>query len=94
MRRGEFEKIAIANPLTAPYGAAAVEAMKSLGLHERLVGKIVQGNNIAQTFQFVETGNAELGFVALSQVGGKRRQNRCGSFRTLSIPRYARTPCS
>ena len=64
LRRGEFEKIAIANPVTAPYGAAAVEAMKALGVHERLGGKIVQGNNIAQTFQFVETGNAELGFVA------------------------------
>jgi molybdate transport system substrate-binding protein len=71
LRNGEFERIAIANPLTAPYGAAALEAMKSLGLNERLAGKIVQGNNIAQTFQFVETGNAELGFVALSQVGGK-----------------------
>jgi molybdate transport system substrate-binding protein len=71
LSKGEFEKIAIANPLTAPYGAAALEAMKSLGLHEQLGGKIVQGNNIAQTFQFVETGNAELGFVALSQVGGK-----------------------
>jgi molybdate transport system substrate-binding protein len=71
LHRGEFEKIAIANPLTAPYGTAALEAMKSLGLHERLAGKIVQGNNIAQTFQFVVTGNAELGFVALSQVGGK-----------------------
>jgi molybdate transport system substrate-binding protein len=71
LRRGEFEKIAIANPMTAPYGAAALEAMRSLGLQERLRGKIVQGNNIAQTFQFVETGNAELGFVALSQVSGK-----------------------
>jgi len=71
LRSGEFEKIAVANPVTAPYGAAAVEAMKSLGLHERLSGKIVQGNNIVQTFQFVETGNAELGFVALSQVLGK-----------------------
>jgi molybdate transport system substrate-binding protein len=71
LRRGEFEKIAIANPMTAPYGAAAVEAMKALGLYERLGGKIVQGNNIAQTFQFVDTANAELGFVALSQVVGK-----------------------
>jgi molybdate transport system substrate-binding protein len=71
LRKGEFEKIAIANPFAAPYGAAALETLKSLGLHERLAGKIVQGNNIAQTFQFVETGNAELGFVALSQVGGK-----------------------
>jgi molybdate transport system substrate-binding protein len=71
LRKGAFERIAIANPLTAPYGAAALETMKSLGLHEGLDGKIVQGNNIAQTFQFIETGNAELGFVALSQVGDK-----------------------
>ena len=61
LAQGKFEKIAIANPVTAPYGAAAVEAMKSLGLYERLVGKIVQGNNIAQTFQFVETGKCRTG---------------------------------
>ena len=71
LRGGRFEKVAIANPATAPYGAAAIEAMKSLGLYEALQKKIVQGNNIAQTFQFVETGNAELGFVALSQVIGR-----------------------
>ena len=71
LNQGNFERIAIANPVTAPYGAAAIEAIKSLGLGMKLAGKIVQGNNIAQTFQFVETGNAELGFVALSQVLGK-----------------------
>lgn len=68
LRGGRFEKIAIANPSTAPYGVAAVEAMKSMGLYEQLSAKFVQGNDIAQTFQFVETGNAEIGFVALSQV--------------------------
>ncbi|GAB4360680.1 MAG: molybdate ABC transporter substrate-binding protein [Oricola sp.] len=68
LRTGSFEKIAVANPETAPYGAAAVEAMKALGVYDALKGKFVQGNNIAQTFQFVETGNAELGFVAASQV--------------------------
>ena len=76
LRDGKFNKIAIANPTTAPYGAAAIEAMKALGVYEQLAPKIVQGNNIAQTFQFVDTGNAELGFVALSQVidtqGGSR----------------------
>jgi molybdate transport system substrate-binding protein len=71
LREGRFQKIAIANPATAPYGAAAMETLKSLELDARLAGKIVQGNNIAQTFQFVETGNAEVGFVALSQVIGK-----------------------
>jgi molybdate transport system substrate-binding protein len=68
---GRFDRLAVANPSTAPYGAAAAEAMKALGLDEHLRGKLVQGNNIAQTFQFVETGNAELGFVALSQVAGR-----------------------
>ena len=76
LRRGRFSKIAIANPVTAPYGAAAVEAMKALGVYESLAGKIVQGGNIAQAYEFVQTGNAEVGFVALSQVvrrsGGSR----------------------
>ena len=75
LRDGKFEKLSIANPLTAPYGAAAIEAMKALGLYEKLEKKIVQGNNIAQTFQFVETGSAELGFVALSQVVGRNRNS-------------------
>lgn len=65
---GDFDRIAIANPQTAPYGAAAVEVMKGLGVLDRLEPKIVRGNNVAQTYQFVETGNAELGFVALSQI--------------------------
>jgi molybdate transport system substrate-binding protein len=68
LHEANFQKIAIANPTTAPYGAAAVQAMKALGVYDGLKGKIVQGNNIAQTFQFVPTGSAELGFVALSQV--------------------------
>jgi molybdate transport system substrate-binding protein len=76
LRAGAFNKIAIANPAVAPYGAAAIETMKALGVYDKLAGKIVQGSNIAQTFQFVDTGNAELGLVALSQVierqGGSR----------------------
>jgi molybdate transport system substrate-binding protein len=68
LKAGDFTKIAIANPETAPYGAAAVATMRSLGVYEALEPKIVQGNNISQTFQFVETGNAELGFIALAQV--------------------------
>lgn len=70
LKQGNFSKIAIANPAIAPYGAAAVETMKALGVYDRLKRKIVQGNNIAQTYQFVDTGNAELGFVALSQIAG------------------------
>jgi molybdate transport system substrate-binding protein len=68
LKQGAFQKIAIANPAAAPYGAAAVETMKALNVYDLLKAKIVQGNNIAQTFQFIDTGNAELGFVALSQV--------------------------
>lgn len=68
LRRGDFDRLAIANPETAPYGAAALEAIESLGIREILEGRFVLGNSIAQTFQFVETGNAELGFVAMSQV--------------------------
>ena len=68
LKNGDFTKIAIANPEAAPYGAAAVQAMQALGVYDQLQPKIVQGNNISQTFQFVETGNAELGFIALAQV--------------------------
>lgn len=65
---GDFQQIAIANPETAPYGQAAIETMQSLGVHSALASKIVQGQSIGQAFQFVQTGNAELGFVALGQV--------------------------
>lgn len=68
LKKGMFEHLAIANPKLAPYGAAAVETLTRLGLLGSLENKFVQGENIAQTFQFVRTGNAELGFVALSQV--------------------------
>jgi molybdate transport system substrate-binding protein len=68
--RGEFRKLAIANPELAPYGVAAQEALTALGLWEALRPKLVLGQNVGQTFQFVASGNAELGFVALSQIAG------------------------
>ncbi|PLK48216.1 molybdate ABC transporter substrate-binding protein [Uliginosibacterium sp. TH139] len=68
LKKGDFAKLALANPKTAPYGAAAIELMKKQGVFDSLQAKIVQGENISQAFQFVSTGNAELGFVALSQV--------------------------
>ena len=73
LRQGAFAHLALANPKLAPYGAAALETLNRLGLLTSLQARFVQGENIAQTFQFVSTGNAELGFVALSQVseGGK-----------------------
>ena len=62
------DRIAIANPKLAPYGAAAMEVIGKLGLLDKLRPRFVEGTNIGQTFQFVSTGNAPLGFVALSQV--------------------------
>jgi len=68
LKTGQFKHLALANPKTAPYGSAAIEAMTKLGLLSSLQPRFVQGENISQTQQFVTTGNAELGFVALSQV--------------------------
>ncbi len=68
LRGGSFRKLAIANPKTAPYGQAAVETLTGLGLWGAIKDKVVQGENIAQAHQFVATGNAELGFVALAQI--------------------------
>jgi len=68
LRSGTFARIAIANPKLAPYGAAAIDTMAKLGLLPVLQPRFVQGENIAQTYQFIATENAPLGFVALSQV--------------------------
>jgi molybdate transport system substrate-binding protein len=68
LKTGDFTHLAIANPKTAPYGAAAVAVIDKLGLTARLQPRLVQGENIAQAFQFASTGNAELGFVAQAQV--------------------------
>src|SRR5579872_3330381 len=70
LKAAKFSKLSIANPVAAPYGAAAVETMKALGVYDALAPKIVQGNSIAQAFQFVDTRNAEVGFVALAQLYG------------------------
>jgi molybdate transport system substrate-binding protein len=68
LRKGEFKHLSIANPKLAPYGRAAIETLTALKRLEALQPSFVQGENISQTHQFVATGNAELGFVALSQV--------------------------
>lgn len=68
LSKGSFKKIAIANPKLAPYGTAAIEVLTKMDMLTALQPKFVQGENIAQTFQFVVTANAALGFVALSQV--------------------------
>ena len=64
-------RVAIANPVIAPYGAAAVAAMQALGVYEALQPRLVRGTNIAQAYQFAYTGNAAFGFVALSQIAGR-----------------------
>lgn len=68
LRNGSFDKLAIANPKIAPYGAAAVQTLTALGLLQGVQAKLVQGESVGQTLQFVASGNAALGFVALSQV--------------------------
>lgn len=73
LKTGGFRKLAIANPKTAPYGAASMEVMDKLGLTAALTPKLVQGESIGQTYNFAYTGNAEIAFVAMSQVleGGR-----------------------
>ena len=73
LKGGGFRKLAMANPKTAPYGAAAIEVIDQLGLSASLAPKLVQGESIGQTYNFAFTGNAEIAFVAMSQVleGGR-----------------------
>lgn len=68
LRTGAFDRLAIADPRLAPYGAAALQVLQRLGLAQRLAPKLVQGESIGQAFQFVSSGNARIGLVALSQV--------------------------
>ena len=68
LKTGKFDKLALANPKLAPYGAAAMQILEKMNLTKQLGPKLVEASNIGQTFQFVSSGNAALGFVALSQV--------------------------
>ena len=76
LKRTDLRAVAIADPAVAPYGVAAEESMRKLGVYEALKPKIVKGASIAQAYQFVATGAAEIGFVAQSQIvnvkGGSR----------------------
>jgi molybdate transport system substrate-binding protein len=76
LKAANLGKVAYANPRTAPYGAAAVQAMQRLGHSAALAPRLVQGESIGQTYAFVKTGNADVGFVALSQVlqGGQLKE--------------------
>jgi len=89
LKKGAFKRLALANPKLAPYGLAAVETLTGLGLLSAVQGKFVQGENIAQTYQFVGTGNAELGFVALSQV---TKDGRIASGSAWIVPANLHTP--
>jgi len=74
--KGQFEKLALADPKAAPYGQAAIETLSRLKLYDALKPKIVTGGSITQAYQYVQTGAAELGFVALSQVVGEKGGSR------------------
>lgn len=76
LQAASFARLSICNPVAAPYGAAAVQTMQSLKTYEALQPKLVEGATITQAYQFVETGNAELGFVALSQLTGPETGSR------------------
>lgn len=86
LKSGRFSKLAIADPRTAPYGLAAVETMAKLGVDRALAPKLVQGTSITQAYQFVDTGAAELGFVAQSQLAGVKVGSR------WSVPASLHTP--
>lgn len=68
LKNHDFGYLAMANPKVAPYGLAALQVLEGLKLYGHLRGKIVRGENVGQTFHFVETGNAQFGFVALAQL--------------------------
>lgn len=76
LQAGEFNKLSLANPKLAPYGIAAMEVLEQLNLVESTRKKWIKGENIAQTYQFVSTGNADLGFVALAQLFNKKGSNK------------------
>lgn len=86
LKAGKFSNLSIANPAAAPYGAAAIEAMKALGVYDAIQPKIVMGASIAQAFGFVDTKNAELGFVALSQLKSGAEGSRWLVPQTLYTP--------
>jgi len=89
LRHGEFRHLALANPRLAPYGMAAREVLQARGLWNELDKRFVRGENIGQAFQFVKSGNAELGFIARSQVM-RTDQMAEGSF--WQVPQALYTP--
>ncbi len=76
LRSKQYKRLAMANPKTAPYGVAAMQAMQKLELWETLQPQIVMGESLGQTMGFIESGNAQIGFVALSQVLGPKMKGK------------------
>lgn len=89
LAKGGFSHLALADPKLAPYGAAAMQVLTNMGLQDKLQTLLVQGENISQAHQFVSTGNAELGFVALSQV---IKDGKIGEGSGWIIPAAMHTP--
>jgi molybdate transport system substrate-binding protein len=89
LSKGNFARLSIANPKLAPYGQAAIETLTRLGLLATLQPRFVQGENISQAYQFVASGNAELGFVALSQV---MKEGRIAGGSAWIVPARLHTP--
>jgi molybdate transport system substrate-binding protein len=89
LKQNDFHHFAIANPKLAPYGLAAQEVMQALGVWDKLSERLVYGETISQAFQFVESGNAELGFVAYSQV---KHPNRPVEGSWWDVPQKLYTP--
>src|SRR5690606_21310070 len=76
LTKGNYRKLALANPKLAPYGVAAMEVLEGLNLTAATQARWVMGENIAQTYQFVSSGNADLGFVALAQIVDKKHKQQ------------------
>ena len=89
LKQGTFRHLALANPRLAPYGRAAEQVLRARGLWDELQPRLVRGENIAQAFQFVGSGNAELGFVAFSQISSG---DRAGTGSYWDIPETLYSP--
>jgi molybdate transport system substrate-binding protein len=89
LRSHRFEKLAIADPKLAPYGATAMEVIHKMGVQANVLPKLVQGESIGQTYQFVSTENAQLGFVALSQISVDGRITQGSAW---VVPQHLHTP--
>ena len=89
LMRGDFRRLAIANPKLAPYGQAAAEVLQSRQVWQKLRPRLVQGENISQTYQFIKTGNAELGFIAYAQL---KHENKPMTGSVWLVPQNLYTP--